>query len=94
VIWLLRRLRNRRFHRTRRERVLSFTEGRCNETKKDHPTQQSPYENDWLPGNENVHRRPPGTKSGSRFTAIVPPKTSNLFSENQMFLVIVGEVAA
>ena len=33
-----------------------------------------------------------GTKSGSRFTAIVLPKSSNLFRENQMFIVIVGGV--
>ena len=35
---------------------------------------------------------PPGTKSGSRFTAIVLPKSSKLFRENQMFIVIVGGV--
>jgi hypothetical protein len=50
------------------------------------------HENHWLPGNENVHRRPPGTKSGSRFTAVVLPKSSKLFRENQMFIVIVGGV--
>jgi hypothetical protein len=67
------RLRTSRFHgrglpddRTWREGVLSLKHRRCNETNQYHPTQQSPHENDWLPGNENVHRRPPGTKSGSR----------------------------
>jgi hypothetical protein len=93
------RLRTTRFHggglpddRTWREGVLSLKHRRCNETNQYHPTQQSPHENDWLPGNENVHRRPPGTKSGSRFTAIVLPKSSKLFRENQMFIVIVGGV--
>ena len=93
------RLHTTRFHEgglpddcTWREGVLSLKHRRCNETNQYHPTQQSPNENDWLPGNENVHRRPPGTKSGSRFTAIVLPKSSNLFRENQMFIVIVGGV--
>ena len=57
VISLLRCLRNPRFRCTWREGVLSFTQGRCNETKKDHRTQQSPHGNDWLPGNENLHGR-------------------------------------
>src|SRR5208282_3818783 len=93
------RLRTTRFHggglpddRTWHEGVLSLKHRRSNETNQYHPTQQSPHENDWLPGKENVHRRPPGTKSGSRFTAIVLPKSSNLFRENQMFIVIVGGV--
>ncbi len=67
------RLSNTRFHgaglhdgRTWREGILSLKHRRCNETNQNHPTQQSPYENDRLPGNENVHRRPPGTKSSSR----------------------------
>jgi hypothetical protein len=69
----LARLHNARFHgggmgdgRTWREGVLSLKHRRCNEANQYHPTQQSPHENDWLPRNENVHRRPPGTKSGSR----------------------------
>ena len=64
------RLHNARFHgsgrrdgRAWRERVLSLKHRRCNETNQYHPAQQSPHENDWLPGNENVHRRPPGRKS-------------------------------
>jgi len=67
------RLRNARFYGGRlcdgctwREGVLSFKYRRCNETKEYHRAQQSPHENDWLPGNQNVHGRPPGTKSGSR----------------------------
>ena len=59
------RLRTTRFHsggllpddRTWREGVLSLKHRRCNETNQYHPTQQSPHENDWLPGNENVHGR-------------------------------------
>ena len=47
-------LRNRR---TWREGVLSLKHRRCNETKKYHPAQQSPHENDWLPRNENPHGR-------------------------------------
>ena len=73
VLRLLPRLRNTRFRRcglrdgrTWREGVLSFKHRRCNETNEYHPAQQSPHENDWLPGNENVHGRPPRTKSGSR----------------------------
>ena len=52
------RLRNTRFHgeglrdnRTWREGVLSLKHRRCNETNQYHPAKQSPYENDWLPGN-------------------------------------------
>ena len=61
------RLRTTRFHggglpndRTSGEGVLSLKHRRCNETNQYHPTQQSPHENDRLPGNENQH----GTTSG------------------------------
>ena len=71
LLRLLPRLRSTRFRggglrdgRTWREGVLSLKHRRCNEANQYHPTQQSPHENDWLPRNENVHRRPPGTKSG------------------------------
>jgi hypothetical protein len=101
VLTLLLRLRSTRFYgrglrdgRTWREGVLSLKHRRCNETNQYHPAQQSPHENDRLPWNENVHRRPPGTKSGLRFSAIVLPKTSNLFRKNRIFIVIVGGVAA
>ena len=66
VLRLLPRLRHTRFRgglrdvRTWREGVLSLTHRRCNETNQYHPAQQSPHENDWLPGNENVHRRTSG----------------------------------
>jgi hypothetical protein len=56
------RVRNTRFHGgglrdrgTGRKRVLSLKQRRCNETNQYHPTQQSPHENHWLPGNENQH---------------------------------------
>jgi hypothetical protein len=68
----LSRLQNARFHgggsdgRTWREGVLSLKHRRCNETNQYHPTQQSPHENDRLPGNENVHGRTSGTKSDSQ----------------------------
>ena len=67
------RLRTTGFHgggwpddRTWREGVLSLKHRRCNETNQYHPTQQSPHENDWLPGNENVHGRTSRDESGSR----------------------------
>jgi hypothetical protein len=81
------RLHNARFHgcgrrdgHTWRERVLSLKHRRCNETNQYHPAQQSPHENDWLPGNENVHRRPPRTKSGSRCNYCTA-KTQTFFRE-------------
>jgi hypothetical protein len=64
VFRLLPRLRRTRFRgcglrdgRTWRERVFSFKHRRRNETKEYHRAQQSPHENDWLPGNENLHCR-------------------------------------
>jgi hypothetical protein len=56
-----------RHDRTWREGILSLKHRRRNETNKYHPAQQSPYENDWLPGNENVHGRPPRTKNSSNY---------------------------
>jgi hypothetical protein len=61
------------------EGVLSFKQRRYNKTNQYHPTQQSPHENDWLPGNEDQHGTPPGTKSGVRFTAIVLPRVHTCF---------------
>jgi len=52
---LLRRLRAGGFCRTRCERVFSLKQRSCNEANQDHPAQQSPHENDWLPGNKNSH---------------------------------------
>jgi hypothetical protein len=81
------RLRTTRFHggglpdgRTWRERVLFLKHRRCNETKEYHRAQQSPHENDWLPGNENIHGRPPGRRAAHDAT-IVPPKPTTLFRD-------------
>ena len=72
------RLRNTRFHgwglrdrRTWREGILSFKQRRCNETNEYHPAQQSPHENDWLPGNENLHGITSGDETVLRFTTVV-----------------------
>src|SRR5713226_1314386 len=72
------RLRNTRFHgralrdrRTWREGVLSLQHRRCNETDQYHPTQQSPHENDWLPGNENPHGRTSGDEERLTITDII-----------------------
>ena len=46
--------------RTWREGILFLKQRRCNETNQYHPTQQSPHENDRLPGNEDVHSRTSG----------------------------------
>ena len=72
------RLRTTRFHggglpddRTWREGVLSLKHRRCNETNQYHPTQQSPHENDRLPGNENVHGRTSGDEERLTITDII-----------------------
>jgi hypothetical protein len=82
VLRLLPRLRRTRFRgcglrdgRTWREGVLSFKQRRCNETNKYHPAQQSPHENDWLPGNENLHGRTSGDEERVAITAIILRKT-------------------
>jgi len=51
LLAVLRRLRNARFFCTRSEWVFSSKQRRCKETNQDHPTQQPPHENNWLPGN-------------------------------------------
>ena len=86
VLRLLPRLRNTRFHgcglrdgRTWREGVLSLKHRRCNETKEYHRAQQSPHENDWLPGNENPHGRTSGDEERLTITAIILRKTQTLF---------------
>ena len=78
VLTLLPRLRNTRSHgggprdhRTWRERALSLKHRRCNETNQYHPTQQSPHENDRLPGNENIHGRTSGDEEWLTITAII-----------------------
>jgi hypothetical protein len=83
------RLRTTRFHggglpddRTWHEGVFSLKHRRSNETNQYHPAQQSPHENDWLPWNENIHGRPPGTKSGS-LSAIILRKPRHFFVKIQ-----------
>jgi hypothetical protein len=87
MLRLLPRLCRTRFHgcglrdgRTWPEGVLSLKHRRCNETKEYHRAQQSPHENHWLPWNEDVHGRPPRTKSGSRCNYCTA-KTQTLFRE-------------
>jgi hypothetical protein len=57
--------------RTWREGILSLKHRRCKETNQYHPTQQSPHENDWLPGNENVHRRTSADEGRLTVTGII-----------------------
>ena len=57
--------------RTWREWVLSFKHRRCNETNQYHPAQQSPNENDWFPGNENIHGRTSGDEEPLTITTII-----------------------
>ena len=57
--------------RTWREGVLSLKHRRCNETKEYHRAQQSPHENDWLPGNENPHGRTSGDEERLTIKAII-----------------------
>ena len=78
VFSLLPRLRRTRFRgcglrdgRTWREGVLSLKHRGCNETKEYHRAQQSPHENDWLPGNENVHARTSVDEERLAITAII-----------------------
>ena len=78
VLRLLPRLSRTRFRgcglsdgRTWREGVLSLKHRRCNETKKYHPAQQSPHENDWLPGNENPHGRTSGDEERLTIAVII-----------------------
>src|SRR5258708_39972149 len=61
--------------RTWREWVLPFKHRRCNETKEYHRAQQSPHENDWLPGNEDIHGRTSGDEARLTITAIILRKT-------------------
>ena len=83
------RWRTTRFHggglpddRTWREGVLSLKHRRCNETNQYHPTQQSPHENDRLPGNENVHGRTSWDEERLTITAIILRKIHTYFTGN------------
>jgi hypothetical protein len=90
MISLLRRLRNTRFRgwilrggRRWRQGVPSPKQRRCNETNQYHRTQQSPHENDWLPGNENPHGITSGDEERLTITTIVLRKTQDTFRENR-----------
>jgi len=73
VLWLLRWC-SARFRgwclsdrHTWRKGVPSLKHRRCNETKKYHPAQQSPHENDWFPGNKNPHGRTSGDEAPHKY---------------------------
>ena len=93
---LLRRLRSARFLRTRREWVLSREHRRCNEANQYHPAQQSPHENNWLPGNENSHRRTSGDEERRTkyhyYTAEKPHPSMNTALKNKLGGGIVGRL--
>jgi hypothetical protein len=85
VLWLLRWC-GARFRgwclsdrRTWREGVLSLKHRRCNETNKYHSAQQSPHENDWLPGNENPHGRTSEDEERLTVTYIILRKAQTRF---------------
>jgi hypothetical protein len=86
VLWLLRwcsaRFRGWRLsdRRAWREGVLSLKHRRCNETKKYHPAQQSPHENDWLPGNENPHGRTSGDEEWLTVDTIILRRLRHVFA--------------
>jgi hypothetical protein len=78
MLRLLPRVRSCSFHggrlrdgRTWREGVFSLKHRRCNETNKYHSAEQSPHENDWLPGNENPHGRTSGDEERVTISAII-----------------------
>ena len=101
VLRLLPRLRSTRFHgwglrdgRTWREGVLSLKHRRCNETNKYHPAQQSPHENDWLPGNENVHGRTSGDEERLTITTIILRKPPDILFVNVVLVVTMKAFSA
>jgi hypothetical protein len=76
------RLRTTRFHggglpndHTWREGVLSLKHRRCNETKEYHRAQQSPHNDDRLPGNKNVHARTSGDEEWLTIPTIILRKS-------------------
>jgi hypothetical protein len=74
--------------RTWREGILSLKHRRCEETNQYHPTQQSPHENDWLPGNENVHRRTSGDEGRLAVAGIILRKPLDFsWTSGQSFFV-------
>ena len=86
VLWLLcwcsARFRGWRLsdRRTWSKGVLSLKHRRCNETKKYHPAQQSPHENDWLPGNENSHGRTSEDEQRLTIAVIILRKINRVFT--------------
>jgi hypothetical protein len=100
VLRLLPRLCHTRFRscglrdgRTWREGVLSLKYRRCNETEEYHRAQQSPHENDWLPGNQNVHGRPRGRRARLTTYLYCTAKDPKLISQKSLLFVTVGEAA-
>jgi len=78
MLRLLPRVRSRSFHggrlrdgRSWCEGVFSFKYRRRNETKEYHRAQQTPHENDWLPGNKNLHGRTFGDEERLTISAII-----------------------
>jgi hypothetical protein len=53
---------------------------RRNESNKYHPAQQSPHENDWLPGNENPHGRTSGDEERLTINVYYTAKTGEVIS--------------
>jgi hypothetical protein len=97
---LLPRLRHTRFHggrlrngRTWREGVLSFKYRRCNKTKKYHRAQQSPHENDWLPGNQNLHCRTSGDEERPPTYCYCTAKKPKFVASTILLIVIAGGVS-
>jgi hypothetical protein len=87
VLRLLPRLRRTRFRgcglrdgRTWREGVFPLKYRRRNDAEEYHPAQQSPHENDWLPGNENPHGTTSGDEERLTITAIILRKTPEILS--------------
>ena len=79
--------------RTWREGVLSLKHRRRNESNKYHPAQQSPHENDWLPGNENLHGRTSEDEARLTTCLYCTAKIPNLISQKSLLFVIVGDAA-
>ena len=73
-----------------REGVLSLTERRCNETNQDHSTEQSPHENDWLPGNENPHGKTSGDEERLITDIVLRKKRTPFSSLSFLFLALLA----
>ena len=71
-----------------------FKRRRCNETNQYHPTQQSPHENDWLPGNENVHGRTSGDEDRVTVAGIILRNPPGQLSVNIVVVVTLNAFSA